>query len=132
MIFNSLSFILLFLPLCYAGFILTHRGLGWPGAYAFLVVTSVIFYAQFNVLLALVLVGSITFNFLVGQTIQRLSDRSAARLLMLGAITVNLVALGYFKYVNFFIDITNSVSGGGFSHLDILVPVGVSFFTFTQ
>ncbi|MGD1925312.1 MAG: MBOAT family O-acyltransferase [Paracoccaceae bacterium] len=132
MIFNSLSFILLFLPLCYAGFILTHRGLGWPGAYAFLVVTSIIFYAQFNVLLALVLVGSITFNFLVGQTIQKLSDRSTARLLMLGAITVNLVALGYFKYVNFFIDITNSVSGGGFSHLDILVPVGVSFFTFTQ
>ncbi|MEM9059728.1 MAG: MBOAT family O-acyltransferase [Pseudomonadota bacterium] len=132
MIFNSLPFILLFLPLCYAGFILTHRGLGWPGAYAFLVVASIVFYAQFNILLALVLVGSITFNFLIGRAIQTLPDRTAARMLMLAAIAVNLVALGYFKYVNFFIDIANSVSGEGFSHLDILVPVGVSFFTFTQ
>ena len=132
MIFNSLQFILLFLPFCYAGFVLVHRGLGWQGAYAYLFVASIVFYAQFHVLLALVLLGSITFNFCVGRLLISIEDRTRTNSLLGLAILANLVALGYFKYVNFFIDIANDVSGAGFSHLDILVPVGVSFFTFTQ
>ena len=132
MIFNSLQFIVLFLPLCYAGFVLMHRGLGWQGAYAYLFAASIVFYAQFHIFLAAILLGSITFNYLVGRLLIVMDDRSKANKVLGASIIVNLVALGYFKYTNFFIDIANDVSGAGFSHLDILLPVGVSFFTFTQ
>jgi alginate O-acetyltransferase complex protein AlgI len=130
--FNSLQFMLVFLPVCYAGFLLAHRGLGWRGAYAYLAVASLVFYAQFSVTLAAVLSASITANFLFGRVILALRERGGARGATAVAVLLNLVALGYFKYANFFIDIANSATGGGISQLDILVPIGVSFFTFTQ
>lgn len=132
MIFNSFQFILLFLPLCYAGFVLVHRGLGWEATYAYLFVASIVFYAQFHIVLAIVLLGSITFNFLVGRLLIVVEDRNTANTLLGSSIVANLGALAYFKYTNFFIDIVNDVSGAGYSHLEILLPVGVSFFTFTQ
>ena len=48
------------------------------------------------------------------------------------AITVNLIALGYFKYANFFIDSANQLFDSRIPTLDIILPLGISFFTFTQ
>lgn len=132
MTFNTLQFILVFLPVCYAGFLLAHRGFGWRGVYAYLALASLVFYAQFSVTLAAVLAASITVNFVLGRMILALRERGGARAVTAAAVLLNLVALGYFKYANFFIDIANSATGAGITHLDILVPIGVSFFTFTQ
>jgi alginate O-acetyltransferase complex protein AlgI len=130
--FNTLQFILVFLPVCYAGFLLAHRGFGWRGVYAYLALASLVFYAQFSLTLAAVLAASITANFVLGRVILALRERGGAWAATAVAVLLNLVALGYFKYANFFIDIANQASGRGISHLDIIVPVGVSFFTFTQ
>ena len=69
MTFNSLPFILVFLPLCYLGFLLVHRGLGWRGVYAYLAIASLVFYAQFSITLAAILAGSITVNYVMGRMI---------------------------------------------------------------
>lgn len=132
MTFNSLNFILIFLPLCYAGFLLVHRGFGWKGVYGYLAIMSLVFYAQFSFVLCLILIGSIVFNFCAGRLIIGMENRRQARMLTTFAVVSNLLALGYFKYVNFFIDIGNDVGGFGFDHINILLPIGVSFFTFTQ
>lgn len=132
MAFHSLQFMFIFLPLIYGGFLLVHRGLGWAGVYPYLAVASLIFYAQFSLTLASVLTVSIVLNFTLGNLVCELQDRMRARLVSVVAVVLNLAALGYFKYMNFFIDIGNSIGAFGFSHLDIILPIGISFYTFTQ
>ena len=92
-----------------------------------------VFYAQFSALLAVILATSVVLNFLAGRFIIEINDkRSAASMVTTVSVIANLVALGYFKYTNFFIDVTNQVSDAGFSHFDIILPVGISFYTFIQ
>lgn len=131
--FNTFQFILVFLPLCYFGFLCAHRVLGWNGAFGFLAAASLVFYAQFSMVLAAILVASVVLNYNFASVIVTVRERNGpAGWLTAGAIFANLCALGYFKYTNFFLDISNTAIGTSFLPLDIIVPVGVSFFTFTQ
>ena len=132
MTFNSLQFLLVYLPICYAGFLLVHRGLGWRGVYAYLSLASVVFYAFFSLTLACILIGSIAANFFFARAIVSAERQSIRNWIAGFAITANLAALGYFKYANFFIDIANDVGVAGGGHLDLIAPIGISFYTFTQ
>lgn len=131
--FNSFQFILVFLPLVYVGFLAVHRFMGWNAVYPYLAAASLVFYAQFSMLLAGILIGSVVLNYAAASLIRTTREAGAPTgWFTVLAVAANVVALGYFKYTNFFIDIANQTTGSGFSHLDIIVPVGVSFFTFTQ
>ncbi len=134
MAFHSYEFIFGALPACYIGFVLAHRFGGWPTAFAFLAVASVAFYAQWAVSLAAVLMASVVANYLAGELIMRLvgKARRFAGPVLVAALVGNIAALGYFKYTNFFIDIANQVTGAAAPHVSLLVPIGVSFFTFIQ
>ena len=133
MLFSSYHFIFLFLPAVYVAFLAAHRLGGWNGAIRVLAAASLAFYAMWGIALFAVLLGSLIFNFGMGRLISRLGGRPAtARLAMLGGIAANLVLLGYLKYTNFFIDVANQVSGAGIGHVALLVPIGVSFYTFIQ
>lgn len=130
MTFNSLHFIFVFLPFAWFGFLLAHRAFGWAGVYPYLFIASLIFCAQFSLDLVFVLTASILANFLLGRAILSLGGRRG-RLLAWAGVTANLAALGWFKYVNFFIEVANG-AGAGLSAIDVIAPIGVSFFTFTQ
>ena len=133
MIFSSYQFILVFLPLCYIGFLLVHRACGWRGVYPYLALASLVFYAQWSPMLAGILAVSVVCNYGFGALIVRSRQIGApAGGLTVFAVVGNLIALGYFKYANFLIDIGNSLSNGSSPHLDLIVPIGVSFYTFTQ
>ncbi len=133
MVFNSFQFLLIFLPACYFGFLLVHHFMGWRGVFPYLAAASLVFYAQFSVTLAVILAGSVVLNYVAGMAIIQVQEnRRTAGLITASAVAANLFALGYFKYTNFLIDIANSVAGTGYSHLQIILPVGVSFFTFIQ
>jgi alginate O-acetyltransferase complex protein AlgI len=133
MVFSSYQFIFLFLPATYVCFVIAHRLGGWPAAIRLLAAASLAFYAMLGVLLFAVLMGSLLFNYTLGHLIARRSDQpKLARSMMLAGIAANIGLLGYLKYTNFLIDVVNQVSGTGFNHLALLVPVGVSFFTFIQ
>ena len=133
MSFTSLQFIFIFLPLAYLGFVLAHRFGGAQQAINLLAVVSLVFYAMLGTQLLLVLLVSMIFNFTVGNVVACLgSHPRVAKNLLLGGIAVNLGMLGYLKYTNFFIDVANQTAGTVFSHFDIAVPLGVSFFTFVQ
>jgi alginate O-acetyltransferase complex protein AlgI len=133
MVFHSYEFIFGFLPLVYLAFVVAHRIGGWSAAFKVLAAASVAFYAQWSLLLLVVLLGSVVFNYAAGELIMAFnSDRRAARRTLLLSVTLNLGALGYFKYSNFLIDIANQVAGTGYSHLSVFLPVGISFFTFVQ
>ncbi|MGH6919922.1 MAG: MBOAT family O-acyltransferase, partial [Geminicoccaceae bacterium] len=133
MLFHSPAFIFGFLPLCFLGFAAVHRLWGWDAALLWLAGASLVFYGQWSPALAGLLLGSILFNYGAARLLlAKVDDRRTARRLLLAAIAANLVLLGYFKYTNFLIDNANLLMGSALSHLDILLPVGISFYTFIQ
>jgi D-alanyl-lipoteichoic acid acyltransferase DltB (MBOAT superfamily) len=133
MLFHSPAFIFGFLPLCFLGFVAVHRLWGWDAALLWLAGASLVFYGQWSPALAALLLGSILFNYGAARLLlARLDDRRSARRLLLAAIAANLALLGYFKYTNFLIDNANLLAGSALPHLDILLPVGISFYTFIQ
>ena len=133
MVFHSFEFIFLFLPVTYVGFLLAHRLAGWTGACRFLVVASLVFYAQWSAAFAAILLTSVLANYWLGNLIIASGEnRRAARVLLCAGLALNLAALGYFKYSNFLIDIFNALSVTNAAHIRLLLPVGISFYTFVQ
>jgi alginate O-acetyltransferase complex protein AlgI len=133
MLFHSPEFIFGFLPLCFLGFVGVRRVWGWEPALLWLAAASLVFYGQWSAALAALLLGSILFNFAAARLLLvTIESRRSARCVLLGALAVNLALLGYFKYTNFFIDNINLVTGSAISHLSIILPVGISFYTFIQ
>jgi alginate O-acetyltransferase complex protein AlgI len=133
MLFNSYEFIFLFLPASLAGyFALGARG--WiRAAVAWLAACSLFFYGWWDARYVLLLVGSILFNFAISTRLSRASQSAMVdrRWLALG-VCVNLALLGYYKYANFFVDNLNALSGAHWYIGSIVLPLGISFFTFTQ
>lgn len=135
MLFNSYSFLFVFLPIVLGLFF----ALGRPGdrraATVCLLASSLVFYGWWNYRFLLLLVVSILFNWFVGETISKRTppERPAGQkpLLVLG-IVVNLFFLGYFKYTNFFIQNVTAFFNTRSPLYDIILPLGISFFTFTQ
>lgn len=133
MVFSSYQFIFVFLPLTYLAYLLAYRAAGWNGALHVLAAASLAFYAMWGWKLFAILLVSLAFNFQMGRLIaDRQEDAGKARRLMLLGIAANLAVLGYLKYTNFFIDVVNQAAGTGFYHINLLMPVGVSFYTFIQ
>jgi D-alanyl-lipoteichoic acid acyltransferase DltB (MBOAT superfamily) len=134
MLFNSYSFIFLFLPVVFAGMF-------WLGKYShrlaalWLGLASLSFYAFWDTRFVLLLLASIAFNYGAGYWIGlRRTEilNKQAKITLIAAISANLILLGYFKYTNFFITSANNFFGGHIPALDIILPLGISFFTFTQ
>ncbi|MDJ0950861.1 MAG: MBOAT family O-acyltransferase [Alphaproteobacteria bacterium] len=133
MIFNSFEFLFLFFPAAYLGFLLIHRVGGWRAVYPYLAAVSLAFYAHWSLLLVAVLAASVVCNYAVASALIELREtRWLAKIMLLVSVAANVAALGYFKYTNFFIDTVNAVAGTGIDHLDLILPVGISFYTFIQ
>lgn len=133
MVFNSFEFILVFLPLTYLGFLAAYRLGGWTAAFRLLVAASLVFYAHWSLAFAVVLLASMATNYALGNAIMaNATNPRRAWTITLSGIALNLLALGAFKYTNFVIDIANALSGAGVSHMRLLLPVGISFYTFVQ
>jgi D-alanyl-lipoteichoic acid acyltransferase DltB (MBOAT superfamily) len=129
LLFNSYIFILLFLPLTLAGYFLINRK-SYEGGKAWLVVMSLWFYGYFNPVYLFVLLGSIVFNYVVGRKLAS-AVKHKKQLLALG-IAVNLAALFYYKYYDFFVENINYIFQTGFTLRYLLLPLAISFITFKQ
>ena len=133
MVFNSILFIFVFLPLALLGFRLSAR-LGHQAAVAWLVGVSLLFYGWWAPQYLILLCGSMVFNYGAGLLIQRTSTQVRRQQVVLFlAVVSNIALLGYFKYL---FPLLSWVEHLGI-HLgpvpnSILLPLGISFFTFTQ
>ena len=128
MLFNSYGYLFLFLPIALAGYFALNRSS--IVALAWLVVASLFFYGWWNPWHLPVVLGSIAFNFWVGHRIMA-SPRHKPSWLWLG-VTGNLLLLGVFKYTHFVLGIIADLSGWQSAVPPIALPLGISFFTFTQ
>ena len=139
MLFNSYAFIFFYLPVVLLGFFWLAR---FNHAYAggWLALASLFFYGYWNPAYIGLLLGSIVCNYAFGLWIaktpesgkQGVGSKSRKKHLLIVAIAANLTLLGYYKYANFFIGSVNTLAGTQWSLGEIILPLGISFFTFTQ
>jgi alginate O-acetyltransferase complex protein AlgI len=132
MLFVSLQFVLLFLPLTIAGFFLLafrHPEM----SVVFLALMSVVFFAISGGN-SLLLILSVLVNYALGAIISnaRNAKKATATYWLVAALIFNLGTLAYYKYANWFIANISCLSGHQLTALDVMLPVGISFFTFTQ
>jgi alginate O-acetyltransferase complex protein AlgI len=133
MLFNSYTFLFLFLPVALAGaFVLARYRTSF--AVAWLVLASLFFYGWWSWRHVPLLVASIAFNYVVGEAIARRGGKAGGRAFgfLWAGIAVNLAVLGYFKYAGFLVANADALLGTGMRLEAIVLPLGISFFTFTQ
>jgi alginate O-acetyltransferase complex protein AlgI len=128
MLFNSLSFLLIFLPIVSAGFLIVRRFGSIQWVFVWLFICSSVFYGVWAPKYIILLFGSIAGNYCAALLIMR----SKSRFILGVAIAGNLATLGYFKYANFFAKTFSDLSGIEFHPVAILLPLGISFITFIQ
>ncbi|MCT7970468.1 MBOAT family O-acyltransferase [Laspinema olomoucense] len=133
MLFNSYVFIFGFLPvtlLVYFGLIRLRY---LKAAIVWMAIASLFFYGYWNPPYLLLLLLSISLNYGFGRAIGSSplrSDRS--KFLLIVGILINLVFIGYYKYAEFFLSSLNQVFNWTWHSPDIVLPLAISFYTFTQ
>jgi len=130
-LFNSYAFLLLFLPVTLAACFWLARRRGPHAATLWLVFASLFFYGWWDARYVPLLVASVAFNYGAGRALVRSAGRRARIVLGL-AIAVDLGVLGYFKYAGFLGAGVSSLTGTSLDFGHIVLPLGISFFTFTQ
>lgn len=134
MLFNSYIFILVFLPITIFVFFQLSRFNYEKLPIVWLVFASLFYYGWWNPIYLLLIISSMLANYFLGNfLLDGINGNGTEKkyLLYLG-VTLNLVLLGYFKYANFFIDTINIVSNTSLYINKIILPLGISFFTFEQ
>lgn len=131
MLFNSYIFVLLFLPLALTGYFLCNKKSYTLGK-AFLLAMSLWFYAYFNIRYLPIILASILLNYGVSRRLILSHNQKGKRLFLLLALLANFGALFYFKYYDFFIENINAVFHSNFTLKHLVLPLGISFFTFQQ
>jgi alginate O-acetyltransferase complex protein AlgI len=132
MLFNSPEFLFCFLPIVLLGYAILGR-FGRTSVVSWLALSSLVFYAYWRIEFVLLLLGSIAFNYASSHVIFRLRERSRPQMVVLTlAISANLATLGFFKYFFPLLHFVDNTMGLNFQLINVVLPLGISFFTFTQ
>lgn len=132
MLFNSNTFIFLFLPITLIGFYyLTYRR-KTTAAIAFLTLASLFFYGYWRPAYLPIILISILLNYAWGTAISSAKQVINRKVLLCIGVLANLSVLFYYKYANFFIDTVSTLSGLDYQVEKIVLPLAISFFTFQQ
>ena len=126
MLFNSLAFIFVFLPIC----LFSYHFLAEKKSHKmwFLIAASLLFYSVWDYRFLSLLILSIFINWCS----VRYFFAHKLKFLITLCVSANLLLIALFKYTNFFGEIFSTLLGYKFTHLDIILPLGISFFTFQQ
>lgn len=131
MLFNSFEFIFVFLPAVLLAYFGLNRLNLHQWAKGVLVLASLYFYAFFNTSYLPIIVSSILVNYGVAVGMRKWDGVTKKVLFGIGLL-FNLGMLGYFKYTDFMIENVNALFNTSYTLKNILLPLGISFFTFQQ
>jgi len=136
MLFNSYEFIFLFLPVVFTVYFFLNKNRFLIPAKAWLILCSLFFYSWWNIKYLPLLLCSIIFNFSVGTALSKSNTSKKKfidkKVILIVGIAFNLLLLGYYKYLDFFITNINILTGHNLTLMHLILPLGISFFTFTQ
>lgn len=125
MLFSSLTFLFIFLPVVLLGYYI----LPMKAKNIWLLLSSLFFYFYGEPKYLILMLAVISVSYIFGLITEKLSGKARKAVLALSVVTT-LSALIYFKYTDFFISSVNSIFGTDFDLLKIALPIGISFFTF--
>lgn len=135
MLFSSYEYIFFFLPIVFIGYFFLNHKRFTEGAKFFLILSSLFFYSWWDIKYLPILLLSMGINYILGvffqSNINTKKSFSRKSILYFGII-FNISLLGYFKYVDFFIENLNYFYSEGFDLLKLTLPLAISFFTFQQ
>lgn len=134
MLFNSIEYIFLFLPIVVIIYFLLLQKHLVVASKIWLIISSICFYGWYDPKYTFLLIFSMLINFTIGNSFHRKIFQSFTKrkiLLWVGLI-FNILLLGYYKYANFFVDNINYIFKSDIHIAKIILPLGISFFTFTQ
>ena len=136
MLFNSYEFIFAFLPISFFVYFYLNSKKLTTAAKAWLVFTSLFFYSWWNIMYLPLILISILFNYTITNTMIEY-DKSrrkyfSKKSLLHAGLLFNIGLLVYFKYMDFFISNTNTISGSDIELLHLALPLAISFFTLQQ
>ncbi|MEO1340164.1 MAG: MBOAT family O-acyltransferase, partial [Cyanobacteria bacterium J06635_13] len=133
MLFSSFEFILVFLPITLGVFWHLTKHNYYRVALGWLILASLFFYAWWNPPYVFLLITLTLFNHLVStQLCQSQLFSLRAKLMLYLGVGVNLGLLGYYKYAGFLVENINSLLSQNIELGEIVLPLGISFFTFQQ
>ncbi len=136
MLFNSLEYIFLFLPIAVVIFYLVNRLPAISAGRIWLILCSFVFYSFSSFQWIPLICTSILGNFFFGTLLIKRSSESPrtmqALFILWTGILFNLLLLCYFKYTNFFIMTVNQATGSSHTLFSIALPLAISFYTFQQ
>lgn len=136
MLFNSYEFVLAFLPLSIMGYYFFNYCGKYRLSKIYLLFMSLYFYSYFNRIYLLIILISIIFNFLVSCLLAHFQPEGKMlrirKMILAIAILCNLSSIFYFKYYDFFVSNTNILFHTNFNLHYLILPLGISFFTFQQ
>ena len=132
MLFNSYVFILAFLPITLVGYFLLGKIRDRAPSKLWLIGCSLFFYGYFNPAYLPIIVLSVLINYALSQLMLRMEKKPPRVFLLLVGLALNLGVLGYYKYYDFFAGSLNDAFGTSFTLLHLVLPLGISFFTFQQ
>lgn len=127
MLFNSYEFILLYLPFTLLVYYKLAKYLGNSYAKSFLIFMSLVFYSYWDINNLPILLTSIIANYIFGHFL----IQNKNKIILACGIIFNLAFLGYFKYTDFVIQNVNILLNTDIQLQNIVLPLGISFFTFT-
>lgn len=120
-----------FLPIVLAGYFILNRLRLTLCAKVWLTLASLVFYGYWNIKYVPLILLSIFFNYVMGHFIHSTTAKRR-RPLLIFSLSTNILLLSYYKYTDFFIENWNEVTASNLSLHHLILPLGISFFTFTQ
>lgn len=132
MLFNSYIFVLLFLPMCLIGYFTLNHFKKYKLSMLYILFMSLWFYGYFNYSYLIIIVSSILFNYIIYHLLNKINTNYKRKILLILGLTANIGVLLYFKYYDFFVDNINVVFKTNFNLKHLILPLGISFFTFQQ
>lgn len=132
MIFSTYKFIFLFLPVTFCVYFLLNHFRYYSISKIWLVLASLYFYSQGSPDFFPFFLGSVVGNYVVGTCLVNMDgeQKIQRKLLLFLGVMANVGLLGYYKYTDFFIQNFNALTGSDYALRHIVLPIGISFFTF--
>jgi len=126
MLFSSIPFLYYFLPSVLIAYYLAPK----PAKNMVLLLASLVFYGWGEPIYVFLMVGTITMAYGFGLWIEKAANKKWKKIWLIASVAISLGILGYFKYADFFITNVNRVTGLSLPLLRVVLPIGISFYTF--
>ena len=126
MVFSSITFLIYFLPI----FLLLYHLVPHKYKNALILIASIYFYSWGGPKFILVILGTTCLDYFLVKAMNNQKTQSSKTKFLIISLFLNLGLLFYFKYCNFFIDNINAAFGTKITWLEVVLPIGISFYTF--